>query len=337
MTGVRRHGPPSGSVVGDDELWSSAVDALGPGVTAVERALSRYATSATIEDVRVHRADRSVVDLVLKDLSPEAMLSGARSFKPRFLVEPGRELAAYRDLLPHAGGFAATCVAAREQGRRRWLLLEKVPGVELYQVGEVELWAAAAGAVARMHTALTAAVGGSERAPGWLLRQDGSYLRRWMERALAHEAERGGGRLPALRAVARVHGGAVEELARLPVGVLHGDLYASNVLVTPGDLLRVCPVDWEYAGLGPATLDVAALTSGGWTAQEREAMSRAYWEELDDRRWSPSWAEWELSLDMARLQVCVQWLGWSAGWTPPTEHTQDWLAEARRIADRLAV
>jgi aminoglycoside phosphotransferase (APT) family kinase protein len=42
----------------------------------------------------------------------------------------------------------------------------------------------------------------------------------------------------------------------------------------------VCPVDWEMAAVGPGLVDLAALSAGGWTAPEREALALAYYAAL---------------------------------------------------------
>jgi len=297
----------------DEDLATAVERALGHlHPVRLDRASSRYSTSAPIEDLVVHLDDGATRRLVLKDLTAASLLPGAKAGKPTKLSDPGREPAVYR-----------------------WLLLERVAGVELYQVGELDVWCGAVAAIARLHGELWSALEHHPQVRHRLLVHDEAGMRDWMRRARVFDALRGGVHYSDLLALDRVHAGTVTALARQPPVVLHGDLYASNVLVARDDQLRVCPIDWEYAGLGPAALDVAALTSGGWTQQEQEAMSRAYWEQLDDPRWAPGWAEWESCLDMARLQVCVQWLGWSARWTPPSEHNHDWLAEARRVADRL--
>jgi len=33
----------------------------------------------------------------------------------------------------------------------------------------------------------------------------------------------------------------------------------------------------------------------------------------------------------------MQWLGWSADWSPPAEHAHDWLGEAIAMAEQLGV
>jgi len=35
--------------------------------------------------------------------------------------------------------------------------------------------------------------------------------------------------------------------------------------------------------------------------------------------------------------LALQWLGWSADWTPPPEHARDWLVEALAAAERLGL
>ncbi len=63
-------------------------------------------------------------------------------------------------------------------------------------------------------------------------------------------------------ALASAHERALARLAGLPAVFVHGEFYASNILVSPG---RVCPVDWEMAGIGPGVLDLAALATA-WRA-----------------------------------------------------------------------
>jgi hypothetical protein len=43
------------------------------------------------------------------------------------------------------------------------------------------------------------------------------------------------------------------------------------------------------------------------------------------------------SLDVCRLHLAIQWLGWSTDWTPPKEHAHDWLGEAIALARKLGV
>jgi hypothetical protein len=43
----------------------------------------------------------------------------------------------------------------------------------------------------------------------------------------------------------------------------------------------------------------------------------------------------EEQLNLCSLHLAVQWLGWSAHWSPPPEHAQDWVRQATRAAERI--
>jgi aminoglycoside phosphotransferase (APT) family kinase protein len=122
---------------------------------------------------------------------------------------------------------------------------------------------------------------------------------------------------------------AATRLAALPRTLVHGDLYASNVLVADG---RVCALDWELAGTGPGVLDVAALTMG-WPEEERLALAESYRLALAS---PPARDDFLRDLDSAALHLAVRWLGSAGDWSPPPEHLQDWPAEVERLAARMA-
>jgi hypothetical protein len=43
-------------------------------------------------------------------------------------------------------------------------------------------------------------------------------------------------------------------------------------------------------------------------------------------------------LDFARLQLCVQWLGWApSAWTPPEPQRHDWIGDASELAEELGL
>jgi aminoglycoside phosphotransferase (APT) family kinase protein len=117
----------------------------------------------------------------------------------------------------------------------------------------------------------------------------------------------------------------------LPKTVIHGEFYASNVLVAgEASVPRVCPVDWELAASGPGLIDLAALVSGGWAEEDREAIVSAYRSAAGTVAFSPE------QLDLARLHLAVQWLGWAPpNWTPPEGQRHDWLGEALELVERL--
>jgi Ser/Thr protein kinase RdoA (MazF antagonist) len=311
----------------DTELLTALEPALA--IIGLERRPFAYASSFRIEEIDVRlgplEGGRSLT-LLFKDLSPEGMLDGARRAKPFFLYDPRREIEMYRRILQPGRFGTATCYGAVADAAagRYWLFLEKVPGRELYQVGELAVWQQAARWLAGFHARFA---GRDELSP---LAQDSHLLlygadsyRRWIDRARAAH--------PSLDRLAERYDQVVDHLVALPVTVLHGDFYASNVLVEQtGEDLRICPVDWELAAVGPGLFDLAALTAGQWTEAERVVVAMAYYDvhplsachSLD----GPAFLE---ALDWCRLHLAVQWLGWAPDWSPPAEHAHDWRWASR--------
>jgi hypothetical protein len=268
----------------------------------------RYATSHRIEEVGPGR--------LRKDLRDTALLGQARFAKPPFVHDCRREPIMYRAVLT-PGGIGPRCYDSGND----WVELERIDAPVLWQVGDAISWVAVAEWVARMHRRL--AVHDVAGIP--LLVYNASLLAAWRERARAAG-------VPAHILVA--HERASSRLVQLPPILIHGDLYASNVLVRPVGTagLEVWPVDWELAGMGPAVIDLAALTAGdGLAPTTRSAMERAY---FDAARYpARAWDAWVADLHAARLHQCVQWLGWAPTWIPPVQHRHDWLSQAMQLAE----
>jgi thiamine kinase-like enzyme len=108
------------------------------------------------------------------------------------------------------------------------------------------------------------------------------------------------------------------------------------VLIEETAPVRICPIDWEIAAIGPGLVDLAALTIGRWTDEERTALALAYLSEAGPRD-EGARSEFLETLELFRLHLAVQWLGWEPTWLPPEEHRQDWLAHAMRAAAALGL
>lgn len=300
----------------------------------IRRRASDYRTSFPLEELELTLSDGAELRLAFKRLEWDALTAEARLAKPEFLHGPLREPAVYATLLaPAALGapYYYGSLAEPEAGRH-WLFIEWVEGRELYQVGERELWEAVAAWLGTMHLRLAGELD-RQAAGGRLLDYDHAHYRRWIERALAFAAAPGQppSRLDSIEWLAPRYEAASEELLALPRTVIHGEFYASNVLVA-GDPAepRVAPVDWELAASAPGVIDLAALVSGGWSDEDRAAIAAAY--RTAAGPFSPSPRE----LDLARLCLAVQWLGWAEpSWVPPPSQRQDWLGEALSLTEEL--
>jgi aminoglycoside phosphotransferase (APT) family kinase protein len=296
-------------------LESVVAAAFGPDAEIRRHRPFPYTTSHPIEELVVDTGG-STVEVLVKALDPSSVVAEAQGVAPAFLLDAGREAEVYRTLLPRAPGGTARMYTA-EDGV---LVLEKVRGAPLWEVGDLAVWEEAARWLARLHRARL-----HERVrppPRHLLRYDRRYYDRWLGRVASTLGARDADRLAA------VHVGVVEELLALPQTLIHGEFYASNVLVSPSECPpRICPVDWEMAGVGPALVDLAALTSG-W---DGAAVARL----VDAYRQAGGYGGTDRDLDLCRLHLCLRWAGWSTGWRPPAEHGRDWLGEAVDLAARL--
>jgi hypothetical protein len=296
---------------------------------------SPYRTSFALEEISVTLEDGTECEVMFKDLSRESLSAAARAVKPTFVHDPRREIDAYGRILGDCDCGTATCFAAVADGDHHWLLLEKVPGVELYQVGELAVWQTVATWLGTVHARFSADAPMIASEVKSLLRYDPAFYRVWLHRALEFTAERSPSEVPGLQRLAGRYDEVVDRLIGLPRTFIHGELYASNVLVMcDRQPPRVCPVDWEMCGVGPGLLDVAALTTGGWTDDQRRSIALAYFAALPPGTYS-SESEFLAALDYCDLHLAVQWSGWAREWSPPAGHAQNWLGRALATAARL--
>lgn len=313
------------------DLARALADLLGGGDTIIERRPSPYRSTFPLETLSVKMPDGRKRLLVFKDLSRMGPTDPVWQIKAPFLHDPMRELEVYRDVLAPSELSVPTCVAVvvqPDQGRY-WLFLEEVEGELLWQIGEMEVWQQAAEWLADMHTRFTDS---TQALPSRLLIHDREFYQRWVDRAMTGASNGNERKLSWLAAHCQR---AVDWLIEQPTTFLHGEFYPSNIIIqntTQG--IRVCPVDWEMAGIGPGIVDLAALASGAWDDAEREMIVSAYLEALPAGL-RPCPEALNKGLDRCRLLLAVQWLGWSPDWTPPPEHDHDWMETAMNLAETL--
>jgi hypothetical protein len=309
-------------------------------VTDLERGQFAYETSFAIDELKVRLGDGERLRLLVKDVGDAGLSAVAEAAKPSDLLEPAREIAVYRDLLAPAALSAprfhgATIDVAQ---RRWWLFLEHVEGEVLTDVGEAPVWEEAAAWAASLGAAVEAQAASLDRL---LVHRDAAWHAHWLDAALAAlgETDRGDGAAQLL--LERLRPGRarlLERLDALPRIFVHGELYASNVVVErSGDRpVRIAPVDWELAGSGPYALDLAALVSG-WGEEERLSMCRSFHESLAAVAggFVPTFDELLEAVALCRLALALQWIGWAPGWQAPAAHRHDWVAEATGLLEEV--
>jgi Ser/Thr protein kinase RdoA (MazF antagonist) len=334
-------------MVATEDLRNALEHALGDHfevkkrIAQLDRSPCVYGSSYALEELAVELDDGTKLDLMFKQLGESGLSERGRTAKPQFLHDPLREIEVYGSVLVQANlGTARFYGAAVDPARQRyWLFIESVPGVALWQIGEFEIWQEVARWAASLHDRFA----DDGTATGdHLLAYDADFYRLWIGRALEFadrwEARRPGVARETIERLARGYEEVVERLAALPATFIHGELYASNVLVADeGDAPRVCPIDWEIAALGPGLVDLAALTMGKWNASERAALASAYREARGRPEQLPAPEEFDRTLDCARLHLAVQWLGWAPDWKPPRSQRHDWIEEAAALAENLGL
>jgi Phosphotransferase enzyme family len=294
------------------------------GAEELERRPYQYATSAPLDELRVRLRGGSELTLILKELARERLIGDARTSKPEFVYEPERELVTYRDVLAPEG-IGPRFYGA---GAGEWFVMEKVRGVELWQVGELPVWEAVSAWLGGFHARFAGRVDEIRTANPHLIEHTRSWYLAWRDRARTALAAANDPRAPDLMPALDRYPELAASLAALPRCFVHGEFYPSNVIVER-DPLRVCPVDWEMAAIGPAAMDLAALV-GGWGDTERRRLLDAY--AGDGATPLP-----DADVDGCRLHFALQWLGWSPQWRPPREHAHDWLGEALALARSLGL
>ncbi len=222
----------------------------------------------------------------------------------------------------------------RSDEERFWLFLEKMTGMRICAVNDFCAWLEAARWLARLHARFMGE-GNTLKRSVPLLQHDDAFYRRWFERAVMFHSNE---MTRAVRESLKCnYDRAIERLNELPATLIHGEFFASNILVEETQAgWRIRPVDWEMAAVGPGLIDLAALSSGAWAESERTEMAAAYHDFLVSEG-TPGLPldDLLLALDDCRLYLAIQWLGWAPDWSPPPESTHDWLGEAIALVGKM--
>jgi hypothetical protein len=332
--------------IDDDELRSLLRSALAVrlgrdrGIRQLTRQPWDYYSSFTIEALEVTLSDGTSLSLLAKDLGKAGRLKSGSHLKPEFLYDPMREIEMYQSVLADGESGAPDFFGAVVDpvAGRYLLFLERVNGLPIWQFGEMEIWRTAAQWLARFHQRHAGPAGAA--VSRHLIQYDRGYYLTWPRRAsqfLRKNPAVSAGAVAFIDALAEAYSRVVDRLMSLPVHLIHGEWVASNILVQQENgNIRLRIVDWEMAGIGPPLMDLADLTGGNWTAEQKQGIADAYREAFPPADRLPP-TDFDDALNWCRLHKAVQWLGWAPSWTPPKEHAQDWLVEARRLAETLGV
>jgi hypothetical protein len=303
-------------------------------VVCIERHPSPYRSSFALDDIVVHLDDGTTSTFVAKAIRWDAMSPEAHRAKPQFMWDAERERATYESILAPLDVEAARyCGSYESLSGVRYLVLEHVAGSPLWQFGEIEAWREAARWLARLHVHVPADMVAGSAAAAHLLQYNRQFYDCWMHRARTFQDD---GNALVVRLGER-HSLVADWLSQQAPAFLHGEFYASNILVDrrSDTSFVVRPVDWEMAALGPPLMDLACLLAGRWSDHDRADVAKTYYEERAANGGNvPRSEDYLRTLDYCLIHLSIRNLGWSRDWSPPPDRDHDWLGEALRLCDK---
>ena len=267
--------------------------------------------------------DGARLTVVWKDLTPGALLPGARRARATARRPTRRASCAPTSCSTARGLGTPRLIAAVDEPGRAWLFLEAVRGRATgarRRRGGVGGGGALARARARRADRTRAAPTLALAAAAWSP-PDLAALAARGDAAPAAAARRPRPALDAARA----------RLAAAPPAVIHGELYAANVLIdAPADRPRL------RARLGDDRARTGAARPRGAHRRRMGRPRRAARRGLPPGAARPAAPRaFYADLDAARLLTAARWIAAPADWQPPPEQARDWLRDAEAIAGRI--
>jgi len=204
--------------------------------------------------------------------------------KDDLLARREREMQIYLNLLRDANLGTATCYGTvrDEISGRYWLLLEYVEGAELRSCG-FEAWISAAACLGKLHAFFSKHI---EKIDGaaYLIPHDRNFFESKARGAMNSMQIYGGNLAERLLVIVKNYDRFIARMVDQPRILVHGSYRPQNIMISkPGLPSRVCPVDWELAGLGSPFYDLAFLTDG-YEPPRLDTLLDAYCQEVASSR-----------------------------------------------------
>jgi hypothetical protein len=268
-------------------------------------------SSFRTECLRVSLDRGKPLTVFFKDLNPENQLEQARTLRALDLEPSRRELQMYQSVLSPERFGTLHLYAFRwepEHGRY-WVFLEDGGRTELSKCLSMSLWTAAARWAARFHAATCDL---PDLQTSFLPQYDRAHYRRCAERVQSIMPHLEPEKRELVGRGLECYAGRIDWLSALPRCVIHGQFFGQNIILGRGAAApRIAVIDWETAALGPGLFDLVSLTSGTWTAEQRQAMwaayRDAYTKETGQRM---DWERFRRDMAGVALYQALEWLAW---------------------------
>jgi aminoglycoside/choline kinase family phosphotransferase len=247
----------------------------------------------------------------LKDLSPQHQIEQARKVRRSDVPASNHELRVYQIILSRLALGTPELYASRWDPERGiyWMFLEDTGSSRLRDSRNFVRWVPAAQWAARFHAA-------TRNLPA----AQTSFLPSYDAAHFRHCAARIQQILPTLESkdrelVERAYNhyeSRIDWLDGLSRSVIHCQFFGKNIMLRPKTHKHhIAVIDWETAALGPSSFDLASVSSGRWTARERESMWRAYFDQYQaETHLVLNWDSFCLELKEMELYQALEWLGW---------------------------
>jgi aminoglycoside phosphotransferase (APT) family kinase protein len=305
---------------------------LGMPVTAVRELPAPASTSYAARRLILDLANGRTLDVFLKDFdaSPHAAeVALWRGARERYVYE---SVLAARDLgTPELYGV----IWEDEPSGRHWLLLEFVQGQTLRQ-SPIEDWIAAAGWLGRLYGAVAGREAELAR-PGILANYDDAYFRAIAEQARQAVRSRSGSLPRRLAAALDGYGAMIESFCASRPTLVHGSYRPKNILIgTWATPVRICPVDWELAAIGPQLHDLACMANEVDHRPTIERFCEAYVMGADAFGLAVTGTDEILAeLDRLRLHRVLRSLARAEKWAYPDSAVTKLVAKAETIRNGM--
>lgn len=242
------------------ECLDSFVKNLGKNSRSIVRVHRRPSGAASwyaSEVLTVELSTREEFQVFMKDFGkyerPKEDMKGRRE----------RERYVYKDVLSEAdlgtAGFYGS--VWDESAQRFWLLLEFIVGTPV-RYCSFEHWISAVEWLGKMHAHYAERADHLEQS-GFLTVHNQKFFWDTAKRALLAVSSYSDDLSFRLEEALRRYGSIVDMMAGQARTLVHGSYGPKQVLVNPGEsTYRVCPLDWELAGVGSGWLDLAFFVDG---------------------------------------------------------------------------
>ena len=299
-------------------------------VKLLERKPFSGSSSFTTERIRVLLDGGTWLDLFFKDLNPDGLLHEAQLIRKAGMERSRREMLMYRNILAPLNLDTPILYGFRWEPTENlyWLFLENTGPKRLSRLGDFTLWVDAARWVARLHAIAPATIRAEAH---FLPSYDSAHFAecgRRIEVALGRFGKEH--QIIVSKALDRYYG-LLDDLCSFPQHLIHGEYFGKNVMIRPEESDKaIAVIDWETAAFGPRCVDLASITAGRWTPEQRATMCRAYIEQYGIE----TGHRLELDvlareLEQVALYRTLWWLGyWSKG---DDVHINRWMKELTTV------